>query len=84
MGIVERMIRIGFTYGLIVLTMSLSAPSQLVLLLPRVAIYPILTGMFGWDPVYETAGRIFNSCVLYLDKLKSRNGAVKNAWKVVH
>lgn len=60
-GILERIVRVGFGFALILTTMSISAPSQFVILLPLLAIYPVLTGMFGWDPVYELLGKLIRA-----------------------
>ncbi|MCI0507448.1 MAG: DUF2892 domain-containing protein [Gammaproteobacteria bacterium] len=76
LGIVERIVRVGFGYGLIVAVLSVSAPTQFVLLLPLIAIYPVLTGMFGWDPVYELVGRSIKAAALSIEKLKRRRGTL--------
>jgi hypothetical protein len=79
LGIVERLVRVGFGYGLIVAVLSVSEPSQFVLLLPLIAIYPVLTGMFGWDPVYELVGRSIKAAALSIEKLKRRRNTLTPA-----
>jgi hypothetical protein len=68
MSIMERIVRIGIGYGLIVTTMTASAPGEFLLLLPLLAIYPVLTGMFGWDPVFELLGKKIRTLIRFLDK----------------
>ena len=57
MGIIERIIRIGIGYGLIVISMSASRAGSISLLLPLLSMYPILTGVFGWDPIIKVLGK---------------------------
>lgn len=63
MGIFERIIRIGIGYSLIVTIMSSSKSGSFSMLLPLLSIYPILTGVFGWDPVYKMLGKHFKTAI---------------------
>jgi len=57
MGIIERIIRIGIGYGLIVTSMSASKAGSFSILLPLLSMYPILTGIFGCDPIVKVLGK---------------------------
>ncbi|WP_455221435.1 YgaP-like transmembrane domain [Kaarinaea lacus] len=68
MGIIERIIRIGIGYSLIVTTMFSSEPGSFILLFLLLSIYPILTGIFGWDPVRARLGKRFKAAIRYVDQ----------------
>ena len=56
----ERAIRIivglALTYSVAFQTGTLG----LAAILPLLAIYPVITGIIGWDPVYNLAARLTN------------------------
>lgn len=52
----ERVIRIIIGTGFILSVLFLSAPVNLMIILPLIGIYPCLTGIVGWDPLYHLAG----------------------------
>ena len=48
----DRAARVAAGFALIIFVLTQSGPVGLSALLPLIAIYPILTGFIGWDPLY--------------------------------
>lgn len=48
----DRAARIAAGFALIIFVLTQSGPVGFSALLPLIAIYPILTGSIGWDPLY--------------------------------
>lgn len=51
----ERVLRVLLGGGMIVSVLFVPAPFNYLVLLPLVGIYPCLTGVIGWDPLYYLA-----------------------------
>lgn len=58
----ERVLRILMGGGMIVSVLFMPAPFNYLVLLPLVGIYPCLTGIIGWDPLYYLAN--FNALAI--------------------
>lgn len=56
MTITERGTRITAGIAIIASVIAQTGPLGLTALLPIAAIYPLLTGFLGWDPVYALTG----------------------------
>jgi len=53
---IERVIRLFFGCSLVGSVMFLSDPFGYLILLPLIGVYPCLTAIVGWDPVYFVFG----------------------------
>ena len=53
---VERVARLFIGCSLIGSVMFLPGPFQYLILMPLIGIYPCLTAIVGWDPVYYVFG----------------------------
>jgi len=53
---IERVVRLFIGCSLIGSVMFLPAPFHYLILMPLIGIYPCLTAIVGWDPVYYVFG----------------------------
>lgn len=49
----DRVVRIIAGLGLVLSVTLVNGPLGLTAMLPLVAIYPIMTGVLGWDPIVK-------------------------------
>lgn len=53
--VIERVLRLFIGFSFIASVFFIPAPFDYLIILPLLAIYPCLTAMVGWDPVYYLA-----------------------------
>ena len=74
LSITSRAVRIGTGLTLALGVSAMSGPLGAAAILPLLAIYPLMTGAVGWDPVITAYNRI----------KESRNATVANTSGFVH
>jgi hypothetical protein len=57
-GIVNRVLRMALSLGLVFTILSMSGPLGALVYLPFVSIYAGLTAFIGWDPVHALLGQV--------------------------
>lgn len=74
----ERALRLFAGCSLIGSVFFLTAPFDYLILLPLLGIYPCLTAIVGWDPLYYVLGLNQSNLVTFIEQRFAQNYTVES------